>query len=250
MSARPNGRKKLKPELEHVQVREVYAIKPAPENDHVYNVIHCDDPDILELTRSIKEHGVQEPILISRDSYILSGHRRRVAAVLAGLKQVPVRIHHVSRAENRDAFVKLLVEMNSQRIKSLSVLMRESLIKIDPKIAHQKIVNDRKAKEWERSLNSRSAINPDDDGRRCEISEAKRPFLDAILRVLAEQRAYWPLSDRQIHYRLLGPDAPMTHASKPDSRYVNDKASYRKLRPSCSRSGQRVDQLGRDRGCD
>ena len=48
--------------------------------------------------------------------------------------------------------------MNSQRIKSPSVLVRESLIRIDPKIAHQKIVNDRKAKELGRSLNGLSAI--------------------------------------------------------------------------------------------
>jgi hypothetical protein len=79
--------------------------------------------------------------------------------------------------------------MNSQRIKSPSVLVRESLIRIDPKIAHQKIVNDREAKERERSLNGLSAIDPVDDGRRCEISEAKRLFLDAILRVLEEQWA-------------------------------------------------------------
>jgi hypothetical protein len=138
----------------------VYAIKPAPENDHVYNVIQCDDPDILELARSIEEVGLQEPILISRDGYILSGHRRRVAAVLAGLKQVPVRIHPISRGENPDAFTKLLVEMNSQRIKSQSVLLHESLIKIEPKTAHQKIVNDRKAKEQERSLNGLSARLP------------------------------------------------------------------------------------------
>jgi hypothetical protein len=155
--------------------------------------------------------------------------------MLAGLKQVPVRIHTISRAENPDAFKKLLVEMNGQRIKSPSVLLHESLIKIDPKTAHQKIVNDREAKEQKRSLNSLSAIDPDNDGRRCEISEAKRPFLDAILRVLEEQRDYWPLSDRQIHYRLLGTDAPMTHASKSGSRYVNDKASYRKLTDILSR---------------
>src|SRR5262249_38294123 len=68
-----------------------------------------------------------------------------------------------------------------------------------------------------------------DDGQRCEISVAKKPFLDAVLRILQEQRKYWPLSDRQIHYRLLGDDAPLTHASKPQSRYINDKASYRKL---------------------
>src|SRR5258708_11094981 len=49
------------------------------------------------------------------------------------------------------------------------------------------------------------------------------------MRILEEQREYWPLSDRQIHYRLLGEHAPLTHASKPESHYINDKASYRKL---------------------
>jgi hypothetical protein len=230
MSTHAIGRKgKINAELEHVQVREVYAIKPAPENDHIYSAISWDNPDIHDLARSIKEHGMQEPIIVSSDGYIISGHRRRIAAMIAKLVLVPVRVHTISRAENPDAFKKLLVEMNGQRIKSPSVLVHESLIKIDPKTAHQKIVNDRKAREQKRSLNSLSAIDPDNDGQRCEISEAKRPFLNAILRVLEEQRDYWPLSDRQIHYRLLGSDAPMTHASKPDSRYINDKASYRKL---------------------
>ena len=113
--------------------------------------------------------------------------------------------------------------MNSQRIKSANELLQESLIKIDPKEAHQQIVNARKEKNEERSENGLSAIDPWDDGRRCEISKAKTPFLEAILRVLNEQREYWPLSDRQIHYRLLGVDAPLTHASKPDSRYPTTK---------------------------
>jgi hypothetical protein len=34
---------------------------------------------------------------------------------------------------------------------------------------------------------------------------------------------------------LLGPDAPLTHASKPDSKYINDKPSYRKLTDLLSR---------------
>jgi hypothetical protein len=233
MSARPNGRKKLNSELALVQVRAIKSIRPAPENDAVYNAIACDDPDMIELSRSIAEHGVQEPIVISLDGFILSGHRRRVAAMLAGLKRVPVRIHPFSRAEDPDRFLKLLVECNTQRTKSTSVLLRESLIKIDPKIAHQQIVNDRKTKDL--GQNDLTEIDPENDGRRCEISEAKKPFLEAILRVLDQQRDYWPLSDRQIHYRLLGPDAPMTHASKPDSRYVNDKASYRKLTDILSR---------------
>jgi hypothetical protein len=52
-------------------------------------------------------------------------------------------------------------------------------------------------------------------------------LLQAVREVLQAQRAYWPLSVRQVHYRLLGPDAPLLHASKSDSQYRNDKASYR-----------------------
>ncbi len=212
------------PELDLVQVRPLNSIKPAPENDDIYNAISVDDLEILELARSIKEHGLQEPILISRDGFIISGHRRRVAAYLAKLEHVRVRVHRVSRTENRDEFIKLLVEMNSQRIKSASELLHESIIKTNPKKAHQQIINDRID-----NLDNLSVIDPVYDGRRCEISRAKFPFLEAINRVLAEQRSYWPLSVRQIHYRLLGEDAPLKHASKPDSRYINDLKSYSSL---------------------
>jgi len=189
----------------------------------------AEDPEVIELARSIQTRGIQESLLISRDGYIISGHRRYVAARIAGLTEVPVRTSNISRAEDPDAFLKLLVELNSQRIKSTSVLLHESTIKIDPKEAHQQIINDRETKDAKRSLTYLSTIDPEDDGDRCVISAAKQPFLEAVLGVLEEQRDYWPLSDRQIHYRLLGPNAPLTHASKPGSGYQNDKPSYRKL---------------------
>jgi hypothetical protein len=217
------------PELDLLQVRSLLSIRPSPENDDVYGAVSWDDPQVIELACSIQTSGVQEAILISRDGYIISGHRRCVAAQMAGLKKVPVRLSNVSRTENPQAFLKLLVELNSQRIKSTSVLLHESIIKIDPKEAHQEIINDRIKKEDRRLLSSLSMINPEDDGERCVITPAKHPFLNAVLRVLEEQRDYWPLSDRQIHYRLLGPAAPLTHASKPGSHYRNDKSSYRSL---------------------
>ena len=61
----------------------------------------------------------------------------------------------------------------------------------------------------------------------CKFSPAKKPLLDAILRIVEEQREFWPLSVRQIHYRLLGENAPLIHAAKPDSQYRNDRDSYR-----------------------
>jgi ParB-like nuclease domain len=216
------------PELDHVQVRSLSSIRPAPENDDIYNPIAWDDPEIGELAKSIKTHGLQEPLLVSRDGFIISGHRRRMAAILAELELVPVRVHPISRTENPNAFIKLLVTMNSQRIKSTTELLHESTVKIDPRVAHEQIVSERKEKQNQRNIDHLSVIDPFSDGRRCEITKAKLPLLDAIRRVLNEQKGYWPLSARQVHYRLLGADAPLLHASKP-GRYVNDLKSYRAL---------------------
>ena len=77
----------------------------------------------------------------------------------------------MSYSENRNEFLRLLVEMNSQRIKSTSDLLHESVIKIDPKAAHQKIINERKQKEKERQTNGLSAIDPSGTGFRCDISK-------------------------------------------------------------------------------
>ena len=63
-------------------------------------------------------------------------------------------MHSLSRrAENKEEFLKLLVETNSQWIKSASVLLHETLIKVNPKDAHEQIVNQRKEKEEVRSEN-------------------------------------------------------------------------------------------------
>jgi hypothetical protein len=209
-----------------VTQRDINQIKPAPENEAVYAAIAWDDPAIKELSKDVKEHGLIEPILISTDGFINSGHRRRVAAALAGLTQVPVKVHPISRAEDPQGFMRLLVAMNSQRIKSTSDLLHETIVKIDPKDAHKQIVNQRLQKDASSGLGL-SAITPSDLGRRDQISEAKQPLLDAVLEILNAQREYWPLSVRQVHYRLLGSNAPLIHASKPDSQYRNDKASYR-----------------------
>lgn len=54
-----------------------------------------DETRLLELTESIKEHGVIQPILVTRDKsngdyVIVAGERRWRAAKKAGLKEVPV----------------------------------------------------------------------------------------------------------------------------------------------------------------
>jgi hypothetical protein len=201
-------------------------IRPAPENDDIYRAISIDD--VADLMRSIREHGIQEPLLVSSDGFIISGHRRWMAATFLNLAEVPVRVHPVSRRDTPAEFLKLLVECNSQRIKGADVLLAESVVKVDPVAAHKMIVAEREAKEAQRSNDcTLSIITTHGNKRRCDFSPAKKPLLDAIQRIVEEQREFWPLSVRQIHYRLLGQNAPLIHASKPDSHYRNDRDSYR-----------------------
>ena len=211
-------------EFEHalVPLRDIW---PAPENDEIYRSISVDD--VRDLIADIRVHGMLEPLLVSSDGYLISGHRRRLAAHLAGLTKVPVKVHPVSREKSPKEFLRLLVEANTQRIKGADTLLAEAVIKVDPVAAHEQIKAARIAKEQCRREDcALSEVISFDDGQRCQLSAAKQPMIDAIARIIEEQIDHWPLTVRQIHYRLLGPDAPLKHASKPNSRYVNDAKSY------------------------
>jgi len=45
-------------------------ILPAPENERLYRPVRSDDPEIIALADSIREHGIKEPLVISRDHFI------------------------------------------------------------------------------------------------------------------------------------------------------------------------------------
>ena len=61
-----------------------------------------DEDSLLELSESIKQYGVLQPLVVSdkKDYYeIIAGERRWRAAKLAGLKEVPVIIKELSKQE-------------------------------------------------------------------------------------------------------------------------------------------------------
>ena len=61
-----------------------------------------DEDSLLELSESIKQHGLIQPILVQdRNSYyeIIAGERRWRASKLAGLKEVPVIIRNYTEQE-------------------------------------------------------------------------------------------------------------------------------------------------------
>jgi hypothetical protein len=200
-------------------------IRPSPENDRLYRPIDRDSPDFVALVKSIRERGILEPIVATLDGYIVSGHRRYAAGAAAGLTDIPVRVLEVRREGNIDEFIRLLAEYNRQRIKSFDEQVNEAIVNVDPKDAYRHLLRHRKAKLVHGQV-SGSMVVAGKRRARCGLSSAKRPLLDAVKKIINDNEHYWPLSDRQIHYRLLN-DPPLIHASKPDSIYANDKRSYR-----------------------
>ena len=199
-------------------------VRPSPENDRLYRPVDPKDPDFRTLVESVRAEGVLEPITVTLDGWILSGHRRYAAAKLAGLTKIPVKVKPVRRCDDPDRFLVLLRESNRQRNKTLDEKLREEIVSADPEEAYAALQEHRRlaAQVNVETIELRAPK------RRSAISAAKGPMLTAVLSVINALRDFWPLSDRQVHYQLLN-TPPLIHASKPDSTYTNTLRSYKAL---------------------
>ena len=84
-----------------------------PFKDHPFHV--DDDEELRELAKSIADHGVVTPAIarpLPDGGYeLISGHRRKAASQLAGMKTLPV----VVRELEDDAATIIMVDSNQQR---------------------------------------------------------------------------------------------------------------------------------------
>lgn len=110
-----------------------------------------DEDALLELSESIKQFGVLQPLLVQeRDKYyeIIAGERRWRAAKLAGLKEVPV-------------IVKKLTEQEIMEISLIENIQRENLNPIEEAIAYKRLLTEFDLKQdevAERVSKSRTAV--------------------------------------------------------------------------------------------
>jgi ParB family transcriptional regulator, chromosome partitioning protein len=91
-----------------------------------------DDEKIAELSQSIKEHGIIQPIILNRSGkeyIIIAGERRWRAAKLLGLKKVPAVIMDLS-------------EKNILEISLIENIQRQDLNPIEEAIAYKKLLTD------------------------------------------------------------------------------------------------------------
>ena len=90
---------------------EISRIVPNPHQPR----FHFDEIKLQELSDSIKEHGIIQPIVVSRNAdggfEIIAGERRFQAAKLAGLLKVPVIIREVTEQQK----LELAIIENIQR---------------------------------------------------------------------------------------------------------------------------------------
>ena len=120
--------------LEQFSINQV---KIARENDLLYDRFGIANADDCNLAISIQNCGIQEPLTLSVDHVLLSGHRRFAAAKYTGLKTVPVRVVDVvfNSLSSKERLETLRL-YNQQREKSPNERIKEKLVDIDPKTAH------------------------------------------------------------------------------------------------------------------
>jgi len=205
----------------------VSEVLPSPENQELYGAIdHINDPELPALVRSIRRLGLEEPLILTRDKYILSGHRRFAAVEELGWDAVPARFAAVKRADVSD-YHRLLAQYNPQRVKTVATTLAEALLEKDSDDSSEAL-GEFRARRAEVSVEFEEVDGCKDDP---EIGPRKQEFLKAVRAVVNRMNSYWPLTVRQVHYQLLN-DPPLTQTTKDRNerwRYRNNLACYSKL---------------------
>ena len=144
------GTKVEKPTSEHEADAIIMDInKVEPNRDQPRKKF--DEDALLELSESIKQFGVLQPLLVTEkeDYYeIIAGERRWRAAKLAGMKQVPI-------------IIKKLSEQEIMEISLIENIQRENLNPIEEALAYKRLINEFNLKQdevAERVSKSRTAV--------------------------------------------------------------------------------------------
>jgi len=208
----------------------ISSVQESPENRDIYGEL-AEDEQMDNLVDSIGKRGLEEPILVSADGYILSGHRRHHACGRLGYTHVPIRIRKNVKREGNAEYHRELIEYNPQRIKTAGSLLKEALLRDNDAADTYAAIEDRR----EASMSVDADFMVVDGAKEIRaISDRRREFLTAVQAVINNLRSYWPLSIRQIHYQLLNspPLKQTPKQSKFDAehyRYKNDDSSYDSL---------------------
>ena len=149
---------------------------------------HFDEDALLELSESIKQYGVLQPLLVSdkKDYFeIIAGERRWRAAKMAGLKEVPV-------------VVKEFTDQEIVEISLIENIQREDLNPIEEAMAYKRLMEEFHLKQdeiAERVGKSRTAVT--NAMRLLKLSEKVQQMLIDEMITAGHARAILSIADKE-----------------------------------------------------
>ncbi len=152
-----------------------------------------DEDALLELSESIKQFGVLQPLLVTeRDDYyeIIAGERRWRAAKLAGVKEVPV-------------IIKKLTEQEIMEISLIENIQREDLNPIEEAQAYKRLLTEFNLKQdevAERVSKSRTAVT--NAMRLLKLNDKVQQMLIDEMLTTGHARALLAIEDQEKQYEV------------------------------------------------
>jgi len=152
-----------------------------------------DEDALLELSESIKQFGVLQPLLVTeRDDYyeIIAGERRWRAAKLAGVKEVPV-------------IIKKLSEQEIMEISLIENIQREDLNPIEEAQAYKRLLTEFNLKQdevAERVSKSRTAVT--NAMRLLKLNDKVQQMLIDEMLTTGHARALLAIEDQEKQYEV------------------------------------------------
>lgn len=152
-----------------------------------------DEDALLELSESIKQYGVLQPLLVQkRDGYyeIIAGERRWRAAKMAGLKEVPV----------------VIKDFTDQQIVEISLIeniQREDLNPIEEALAYKRLLTEFKLKQdevAERVSKSRTAVT--NSVRLLKLDPRVQQMVIDEMLTTGHARALISIEDRDLQFQM------------------------------------------------
>lgn len=103
-----------------MEYRDPATLQPHPTSQDIYGENHLE----VRFIDDIREHGIRQPLIVSQDNTIISGHRRWRVAILLELTSVPVEIIPAFADDIEEK--RAILANNLQREKVYSQKMKEA----------------------------------------------------------------------------------------------------------------------------
>jgi|GEM_PF-3324488 len=193
---------------QNIQSVFVSRIKETPENWNIYRKPSETDEAWMQLRESIAADGVLQPITLSRDLYVISGHRRLLAARAVGTISIPAIVQdEIVMAELApEERMRILANHNrGNRIKTTAERLMEEAVQIDPEEAIRE-AQERKAQHFTKAKSCGVEVEAIGKIRRTDPTNHRKEFMDAVIDIVLIWRAEVgdiACNERHINYQLL-----------------------------------------------